>query len=246
MARRIVEAERREFRLEYGGGEFVLPYRVFFPTGYKEKKNPLLLYMHGFGECGTENEKQLGVLGGKNVLLDLIAERDDCVIVAPQCRGVPSEYAWVDINNKWDTGSRVEPGVPTLPMRAAMALIKEFSAAAYTDASRVYLAGLSMGGYAAWELLVRLPTLFAAAIAVCGAGFPALADRIKDIPIRAFHGSLDTTVPPSGTKDMEEALKRVGGNITATYLDGYAHSIWDPAFGTEGLTEWLFSQRKDK
>ena len=238
----ISDAERKEYAPD-GGNGFTLPYRLLLPKDAVIKP-PLLFYLHGFGECGTDNEKQLGVLGGRNKLLDELAARGDCAILAPQCRGVPPEYAWVDIGNKWSTGSRDSLGEPTVSLRAAAALLSEYISSGDFDADRVYIVGLSMGGYGAWEMIARYPGLFAAAVPVCGAGFPGLADRIKHIPVWAFHGVLDDTVPVSGTRDMETALNAVGGNVRAVYLEGYSHSIWDPAFGTPGLTEWLLSQRR--
>ena len=242
---RLDDAERHEYVYINNGKEYLVPYRLFIPGGEK-KKRPLVLYMHGFGECGSENEKQLRILGGRNLLLERIAESGECIILAPQCRGVPPENAWVDIGNVWNTGSRSELGEPTAPMAAVCSLIKEFAMSDDVDKDRIYLVGLSMGGYAAWELMARLPGLFAAAVPLCGAGFPELADRIKHIPVWAFHGAEDTTVPPVGTHDMEKALKAAGGNVKATYLEGYGHNIWDPSFGTPGLFEWLLSQKKGK
>ena len=223
-----------------------MPYRLFVPENAEGKKLPLILYMHGFGECGGENEKQLRILGGRNILLERAAEAGDCIILAPQCRGVPPEQAWVGIGNVWSTGSRSDLGDPTMPMRAACELLSKFLSDRSVDRDRVYLVGLSMGGYAAWELLARMPDVFAAAIPVCGAGFPPLAGRIAKVPVWAFHGTEDPTVPVSGTRDMEKALVKAGGKVKATYLEGYGHSIWDAAFGTQGLYEWLFSQRKER
>ena len=102
-----------------------------------------------------------------------------------------------------------------------------------------------MGGYGTWELITRNPEVFAAAIPVCGAGIPSMADRLIDIAIWAFHGEADPTVPVSGTRDMEEAIKAAGGTkIQATYFPGVAHNSWIPAFATEELIDWLFSQSK--
>ena len=113
------------------------------------------------------------------------------------------------------------------------------------DLSRVYAAGISMGGYGTWELITRRPEVFAAAVPVCGSGIPDMADKLVNMGIWAFHGEADGTVPPQGTRDMEAAIKAAGGTkMKATYFPGVGHDSWIPAYKTEGLMNWLFSQKK--
>ena len=228
--------------------EFSLPYRVYYPAGYSsdtEKKFPLLFFLHGHGECGTDNEKQLGVLGKPNILLEQVAEDNKCIILAPQCPCEPLDHEWVAINHRWHLCSREKlPKKPTTALAASTELLRSFIKKNRVDTSRVYIAGISMGGYGSWEMITRHPKLFAAAIILCGAGFPSYAARLKNISIWAFHGLKDGTVLPSGTKDMESALISVGGNIKATYFENIGHDVWDAAFSTEGLTEWLYSKSK--
>lgn len=224
-----------------------LPYRVYYPSSYKRTKKtfPLLFFMHGYGECGTENEKQIRVLTKENRLLDMIVERDDCIIVAPQCPADPAKYNWVPINKVWSTGSRELSEFPTVTFEAAAELLFSFVNSGRVDKSRVYLGGISMGGYAAWEMLTRYPDIFAAAVPVCGSGIPSKADRLVNIPIWAFHGLEDGTVPPKGTKDMENAIKEAGGTkMKATFFEGVGHNVWPNAYATPGLVDWLMSQKK--
>ena len=102
-----------------------------------------------------------------------------------------------------------------------------------------------MGGYGTWELITREPQLFAAAIPVCGAGIPSLAARLTDIAIWAFHGELDNTVPASGSRDMYNAIQKVGGTkMRYTEIPGVYHDSWIAAYKTEGLLEWLYAQKK--
>lgn len=223
---------------------FSLPYRTYFPSDYdatNTKKYPLLFFLHGHGECGTDNELQIRVLKKENLLINLVMERDNCIIVAPQCP-CNVKYEWVPVNHKWNTGSRELTEKPTVGLAAATELLEDFLASGKVDTKHVCAAGISMGGYGTWELITRHPEYFAAAIPVCGSGIPSMADKLTDIAIWAFHGEADTTVPVRGTKDMEKAIKAAGGTkMKATYFPGVGHDSWIPAYNTEGLMDWLTS-----
>lgn len=230
------------------GESFTLPYRAYYPSDYDAdaaKEYPILLFLHGYGECGTDNSQQIRVLGGPNLLLDKLVAEDNCVILAPQCPADPASLNWVPVGKVWNTGSRELTEKPTLSLAAATELLKEVIAEEKIDEDRVYVAGISMGGYGTWEILARNPELFAAAIPVCGAGIPSMADELTEIAIWAMHGEADPTVPVSGTKDMEKAIHEAGGTkIKTTYYPGLGHSIWTQAFSENGLIEWLLSQSK--
>ena len=239
------------FEYQYEKGKtFTLPYRTYLPTGYDESKKsayPILLFMHGHGEVGTENEKQIRVLQKENKLLDDLVANDTCIIVAPQCPCNPNQdFEWVNVNHVWSTGSREKlTEKPTIATQAALKLFfDEFLTKESVDLKRVYTAGISMGGYATWEIITRYPDVLAAAVPVCGSGFPSYAESIKNIAIWAFHGLSDGTVPPKGTKDMEAALKAVGGNIRANYYEGVGHNSWPNAYAEPELIGWLLSQHK--
>lgn len=229
------------------GDVFDLPYRVYYPTGYDandEKTYPILFFLHGHGECGTDNRLQIRVLEKENRLLNMVMERDDCIIVAPQCPCNP-KYEWVPLNHAWSTGSRELTEEPTIGLAAATELLKEFLASGKVDLSRVYGAGISMGGYGTWELITRNHEIFAAAIPVCGSGIPSLASRLTNMAIWAFHGEKDNTVPAQGSRDMVEAITAAGGKkIKYTEFPGVWHDSWIPAYKTEGLVDWLFEQHK--
>ncbi len=236
------------YKNQSNGASMALPYRVYFPSGYEtaenaDKKYPMLFFLHGHGECGVDNEQQIRVLGGPNKLLDDVVSLDDCIVVAPQTPcNIDDE--WIPVRHNWYTGSRASLGEQTVSMSAAIALLDYFLDNEKVDRTRVYAAGISMGGYGTWELITRRPEVFAAAIPLCGAGIPSMAETIKDIAIWAFHGEADSTVPVSGTRDMVEALKLVGGNVKATYFKGVGHNCWTNAYATDGLVEWLFMQKK--
>lgn len=243
----IMQKHTFSYTDETGTESFSLPYRLYLPSGYdraEAKSIPLLFFLHGHGECGTDNEQQIRVLHKENRLLDLVLERDDCIIVAPQCPCNP-KYEWVPLNHAWGTGSRELTEKPTVGLAAAISLLHTYLADEKVDLSRVYAAGISMGGYGTWELITRHPDLFAAAVPLCGSGIPSLASRLIDIAIWAFHGTADGTVPAQGSRDMEAAIKAAGGtNIRYTEYPGVGHDVWLRAYQEPGLVEWLFSQKR--
>ena len=237
-----------DYKSEKTGKSYSLPYRVFLPDGYdtaSAEKYPVLLFLHGYGEKGNDNASQIRVLGGANLLLDQLVANGNCVVIAPQCND-PTEYNWVDINHRWATGTRQSlPENPTVTLEAATQLLLDYINEGKIDKNRVYVSGLSMGGYGTWEIIARNPDLFAAAVPLCGAGILSSAESLKDMAIWAFHGYSDTTVPASGTRDMENAIKAAGGTkIRATYYSGVGHNVWPYAYAEAGLVDWILAQSK--
>ncbi|MCR5457845.1 MAG: prolyl oligopeptidase family serine peptidase [Clostridiales bacterium] len=222
-----------------------MPYRVYYPSDYdtnSKKQYPILLFLHGYGECGTDNIQQVRVNDVDNELLERVIKKDNCIIIAPQCRE-ESNYNWIGVNKQWYTGSRGSlPAKPTISLEAAKALLDQFLGSGKVDRTRIYISGLSMGGYGTWEMLARYPDLFAAAIPVCGAGFPSLGYTLVDVNIWAFHGTDDPTVPYSGTQDMYKSIVEAGGKlINMTLYQGVQHNSWIPAYSEGKLLDWLFS-----
>lgn len=230
------------------GDTMDLPYRVYYPTGYNKEDDrtyPMYFFLHGHGECGTNNEFQIRVLQKPNELIDRIVERDDCIIVAPQCPCEHIKHEWVSVHHVWNTGSREKlDDEPTVAMAAANELLHLYIKNKKVDKNRIYAGGISMGGYGMWELVTRNPDVFAAAVPVCGAGFPSYAEKLKGMSFWIFHGLCDATVPPTGAFEMEKALKEVGADVRATYYEKVGHDSWIPAYKEPDLTDWLFSKHK--
>lgn len=212
------------------------PYRIYRPAEIAEGQElPLVVFLHGMGERGSDNIAQLRHFPVR-VVREEHFKRHPCIVLAPQC---PSDDTWTRF--KAPPGSRMPP---TPAMQGAIAAIREAVKEHPVDTSRIYLVGLSMGGYGTWELAARHPDWFAAIVPVCGGGDPTTASRLARVPTWAFHGTDDTVVPEQQTIDMVEAIRAAGGTPAYTALDGVGHGSWPYAYGPRGAMEWMFAQRK--
>lgn len=231
--------DRYEARTFTDGAGKKLHYRLLRPKGYDpQKAYPLVLFLHGAGERGDDNQKQL-IHGMNEFAADEIMEKYPAFVIAPQC---PEGKQWVDVS--WSADSHTMPKEPAEPLRLSLDLIaslqKEFS----IDRGRIYVTGLSMGGFGAWDAIQRRPELFAAAVSVCGGGDTTLAEKIKDVPVWAFHGAEDGAVKPKRSRDMIAALKKAGGSPKYTEYEKVGHNSWEKAYGDAKMYEWLFAQGK--
>ncbi len=219
----------------------VLHYRLYVPDDYSaEKEYPLVLFLHGAGERGTNNFSQINNVGIINRIINSDTADFDCIIVAPQCA---TNNQWVD--TPWAYGSYVQDNIPISKyMKATKSLISHIESIYSVDSKRLYVTGLSMGGYGSWDIITRYPDMFAAAIPICGAGDPSKAELIKDVAIWAFHGSDDNVVPVEGTRQMVDALEEHDGNIQYTEYPGVDHGSWGLAYAEDNLLTWLFAQEQ--
>ncbi len=220
-----------------------LPYRLFLPKDYDAaKKYPLVLVLHGAGQRGDENRKQLASYAA-GWIDDAVQSKHPCILLLPQC---PTGKKWADAD--WGKGSYSFSAVPiTEPMKLAKEILDQVLREKSVDLNRVYVMGVSMGGYGAWSFVTRYPEVVAAAVPVCGAGDPTMAATLKDLPIWAFHGDKDNIVPPSGSQDMVDAITKAGGTkIKLTMYPGMDHGSFLIAWRDPALVEWLFSQSKAK
>jgi len=127
---------------------------------------------------------------------------------------------------------------------AAIRIARTLAGRSSVDASRVYLVGISMGAIGGWDLLVRAPGLFAAALLVCGDPDPANAEALRDLPIWSLHGSDDDAVRPANDREIAARIARLGGRLRYTELPGVGHEAWDPVFANPEVYDWLFAQSK--
>jgi predicted peptidase len=220
-------------------GDYKLPYRLLKPKDYDvRQKYPLVIFLHGAGERGDDDEKQL-IHGMNDFAADEIMTTYPAFVIAPQC---PSGEAWGGISRLAKSPTpdgKLSPALDAT-LKAFAALQKEFS----IDDQRIYITGLSMGGYGTWDALAKRPELFAAAALICGGGDTSQVSKFKDIPIWAFHGADDRTVPVERSREMIEALKAAGGNPRYTEYAGVGHNSWAQTYSNPELYAWLFGQRK--
>jgi predicted peptidase len=221
------------------GDRVALRHAVYLPRSFDPAQRwPLVLFLHGSGESGTDGVRQLSQGLGPAILAD--PQRWPAIVLFPQ---KPTDTA------EWEQHED-----------AVIALLDAAHSRFPVDPSRVYLTGLSQGGHGAWVLGARHARTWAAVVPICGyaaarrgdPGLPApyrgtaaqLASALVGIPVWAFHGEADDTVPVRQTRVMVEALRAAGGDPRITLFPGVGHDSWDPAYHDEALPRWLFAQRR--
>jgi predicted peptidase len=236
---------KKEFQGESGE---ILPYRILYPQNYNpDQKYPLLLFLHGAGERGNDNEKQL--VHGSAMFLDPLNRRNyPAFVVFPQC---PENEWWIHasllqtLRTDGDLDhSDVFPA--SEPMKLVMGLLDELLAELNIDDSRLYVMGLSMGGFGTFDLLSRRPEWFAAAVPICGGGDSGKAKKFAPhTSLWVFHGDEDEVVPAELSRIMVKAIEEAGGDVKYTEYKGVGHNSWDPAFAEEDLLPWIFNKQKE-
>jgi poly(3-hydroxybutyrate) depolymerase len=194
-------------------------YLVYLPAGYYNLPGywPLILDLHGAGEVGRgiDRIRSRGLPGRIEA-----GARLPFLVIAPQCP-----------RQSWDA-------------QVLDALLEEVLAKYRVDAERVYLTGVSMGGYGAWALAAAHPERFAAIAPICGGGDPAWADRLRGVPTWAFHGADDTVVPHEESRRMVAALERAGGDVRLTTYPGIGHGAATPTYADRRLYDWFLAHRR--
>lgn len=216
-----------------------LPYRLFTPRDYDASKSyPLVLLLHGAGERGSDNVQQVKY-GFSTFTLERNQGRQPMFVVAPQC---PANTQWV--NTPWEDGAYSVAQTPiSAPMKVVVGILDELEKNYSIDAKRIYVTGLSMGGFGTWDLISRFPDRFAAAVPICGGGDPSKAAALKTMPIWTFHGDEDDVVPHAGTLVTAQAIHDEGGVVKFTTFAGARHAIWDGVFRTQAVVDWMLAQR---
>ncbi len=198
-----------------------LRYLEYIGAFNANEKGPLLIYLHGAGSRGNSFScinRNVGPFGEINKGRDIPA-----TIVAPLCHC----DTWFDL------------------FQILSEFIEDNINKDYIDKSRVYLCGVSMGGYAAWQMAISHPEWFAALVPVCGGGMYWNAARLKNIPIWAFHGECDNVVYPEESIKMVNAVKANGGNAKITLYPKTEHNSWEQVFSDDNMWQWMFSQKKN-
>lgn len=226
-------------------GEDTLPCRILTPVNFQlGKKYPLVVFLHGAGERGKDNQAQLQ--WGADLFLDSInRSKFPAVVVFPQC---PSDDKWAEYNKNANADSTGYHYTSDAPMRKSLKLVAQFIdtllRSGQIDKSRVYLGGLSMGGFGTYELLWRKPQTFAAAFPICGAMNPGrIKDIRKNLPLWIFHGDKDPIIYVSNSRLIYSQTKKSNPLVRYTEYPGVGHDSWRNAFKEPELLPWLFSQR---
>lgn len=215
-------------------------YQVFVPEDWtKNKKWPVILFLHGAGERGDDGLVQTEV--GIGTAIRRYRSRFPAVIVMPQCH---KDVWWTD----------------SMMGDVAMAALEQAQEEFRGDSTRIYLTGLSMGGYGAWYLAAKFPGKFAAIAPICGgilmpdkaraqladdnAPYTEAAKKIGKTPVWIFHGGDDPLVPVTESRRMNEAMKALGGEVHYTEYPGVGHNSWEKAYADADLVSWMLTKRR--
>ena len=199
-------------------------YLLFLPEGYGKinKQWPMILFLHGAGERGSDLE-----IVKKHGPPKIVKNKKDFpfIVVSPQC---PQDKWWPD---------KVE---------VLIKLLDDIVSRYRVDEQRVYLTGLSIGGYGTWTLAAACPERFAAIAPICGGGKRFMANRIKDVPVWAFHGAKDKVVSAKESEEMVNAIKARGGDAKLTVYPDAGHDSWTATYNNQELYDWFLKHRRSK
>jgi predicted peptidase len=234
----IIKAQPSRFSVEHyvNANNDTLNYRMLYPDYDTLRKYPLVIFLHGSGERGSDNDAQLkwGVI---NFATDEMMVKHPAIVIAPQC---PANAGW----SNFDRQTMALQPQPSKPMQLVIELIHQLIKKMPVDTNRIYVTGLSMGGYGTYDAIERYPNLFAAAMPVCGGGDVSKAATIAHIPMWIFHGAEDAAVNPMYSLNMAGALTKAGAHPGLTMYPETGHFSWLAAYSDMDAMEWLFRQHK--
>lgn len=240
-------AQKPELIQKLGIGQFIyqgengdtLPFCQHIHGADKPGKFILVYYFHGAGSRGDDNFLQVRI--GAPPLASYCERHNlKAIVIMPQCR---ENCKWVDV--PWESESHTLPPEPSRHMKLALGLLdaklKEFD----IDRERIYTLGMSMGGYAVFDMVSRRPELFAAAASMCGGGDTAQAPNLRNTAFYLIHGDEDSAVPVVRSRNMAKALRDAGNpHVVYHELAGVNHNVWDPFFADDEGLDFLFAQKR--
>ena len=227
-------------------GTDTLRYRMLYPEDYKPKKKyPVVLFLHGAGERGNDNELQLAH-GWKLFADSLSRKKYPAFVIFPQC---PLNASWANVTVDRSSQPYQLAFLSSQPMTRPLSLVSQLMDSLHESGSinkkKVYVGGLSMGGMGTFDLLWRKPEFFAAAFPICGGGDSAKAEVYgKNFPAWVFHGAADPVVDVANSRKMVDALKKAGAKVKYSEYADVKHDSWTNAFAEPGLLGWLFKQHR--
>lgn len=227
-------------------GSDTLRYRIMYAAGAQAgKKYPVILFLHGAGERGSDNSNQL--LWGSSLFTDSVnRSRYPAIIIFPQC---PQNDFWARVSRSGNDslgGFKFSSDGPAgRALQLVMELMDSIATGTAVNTKKIYVAGLSMGGMGTFEILWRKPRFFAAAVPICGGGDPAKVSVYgKKFPMWIFHGGSDPVVRPANSRVMLRALQKARAKVRYTEYPGVGHDSWKNAFAEPTLLAWLFQQKR--
>ncbi len=205
------------------------------------RKYPLIIFLHGSGECGVDNKRHIR-LGLPRLLNSLRMLNKEAIVMAPQCQR----------GNWWVRRLAMQPDYrmakePMPSLEVLMELIQHVKATKPVDVDRVYITGLSLGGFGTWEAIMRYPEVFAAAVPICGGGDLHEVKKLKDLPVWIFHGDKDKNVSVECSRRMVKTMRDAGcRQIYYTEYPGVKHNSWDKTYSDRQMIAWLLEQKREK
>ena len=219
----------------YTVGDTTIPYRIYVPSDYDQtKKYPVLTILHGAGERGNDNVSQL-----VNMVSEMFNQENskyvDAIIICPQC---PGGQQWVD--TPWANGNySIDAVKESNELSAVMDILEGVGSTYSTDTDRYYVMGISMGGFGAWDMVMRHTDVFSKAVCLCGGGDVSQASKLVNTPIWVVHSSNDGIVPYEGSEAMSQAIKDAGGELCVFETKNSGHNVWSYAGSSTDIANWL-------
>jgi len=218
-----------------------LPYRLLLPKNFDyAKKYPLIIFLHGAGERGNDNELQL--VHGKDLFINMNKNNNfPSIVVFPQCS--KNSY-WANVSRINNSFSFLDDPTENTSLKLVEGMIYELQRNFKINSNQIYVGGLSMGGMGTFELVYRNPDMFAAAFAICGGANPKIGEKISKTNWRIYHGDKDFVVPVKLSIDMYNSIKSFNKNVYLKIYPNVNHNSWDNVFREPDLFKWLFSNSK--
>lgn len=226
-----------------------LQYRILYPLNYnKANSYPVITFLHGSGERGADNEAQL-LHGGEVFVNDAVHNTLDAIVIFPQC---PKDSMWRHMKVSADSSSITGHSfdltfspVPTTPARLVKLLLDSLVSSKVADSKRMYIGGLSLGGFGTFDMIERYPDFFAAAVPICGGGDTNMASRYsKNVAVWLFHGDADKSVDVKNSRQYYAALQNLKAEVKYTEYPGVGHNSWDNVFQDNTVLPWVLSHTK--
>jgi predicted peptidase len=243
----VVDKFRKLSYLDPATGE-TMGYRLFVPDNYDATRSyPLVLFLHGAGERGSDNEAQLTANQGATIWATPEEQaKHPAFVLAPQSGFTTKKQGWTSL----ETHGQNAPFKPQKELVTAYDILQEVKGEFSIDPSRIYVTGLSMGGFGAYSIAIAHPNEFAAIVPICGGGDPAGLAAIAKIPIWIFHAAKDPTIRVGYSRNSVAALKKAGGHpkyteyAASAYFYPTAHFSWTTTYANPDMRDWLFEQSR--